>query len=83
MGVALAIDDFDIYGSDFRMSEVLAGMYDYIKIEMPINESQRELFNRFSIDFKIGKIILEKVEDIEEVNDLVKPFALQGFFLKS
>lgn len=80
MGVVLAIDDLDIYGNDFRMSEVLAGMYDYIKIEMPVNEHQRSQFNRFSIDFKIGKIILEKVADLEEMNGLVKPFGLQGFF---
>ncbi|MFM5316185.1 EAL domain-containing protein [Aeromonas veronii] len=81
-GVSLAVDDYDIYNGDFRTPEVLAGVYDYIKIEMPMNEHERRCFNAFSLQFaqERQKIILERVEYLDDVKALVRPFGLQGYF---
>lgn len=81
-GVSLAVDDYNIYDGDFRAPEVLAGIYDYIKIEMPINEREQRCFNLFSLQLEplCRKIILERVECIEDVKTLVRPFGLQGYF---
>lgn len=82
-GVSLAVDDYDIYNGDFRTPEVLAGVYDYIKIEMPMNEHERQCFNAFSLQFAQQgrqRIILERVEYLDDVKPLVRPFGLQGYF---
>lgn len=82
VGVSLAIDDYNIYNGDFRTPEVLSGMYDYIKIEMPMNEHEQQCFNSFSLRYakEHQKIILERVENIDDVKELVRPFGLQGYF---
>ncbi|HHQ4663895.1 TPA: EAL domain-containing protein [Aeromonas veronii] len=81
-GVSLAVDDYNIYSGDFRTPEVLSGIYDYIKIEMPMNEHERQCFNSFSLRYaqERQKIILERVENIDDVKVLVRPFGLQGYF---
>ncbi|MFH7524951.1 hypothetical protein AB2J22_03635 [Aeromonas sp. A5] len=79
--IALAADDFDIYGNDFRLGEVLSGFYDYIKIEMPSNDVERKMFNDFVLERSSSreKIILEKVEDPTMLNGLFTPFGVQGY----
>lgn len=81
-GVSLAIDDYNIYDDDFRAPEVLAGLYNYIKIEMPMNELEQRSFNSFSLQLapSCGKVILERVELLDDVKQLVRPFGLQGYF---
>ncbi|MFM4941596.1 EAL domain-containing protein [Aeromonas enteropelogenes] len=80
-GIALAADDFDIYSNDFRFGEVLSGVYDYIKIEVPTNESERKLFNDFILEIShmSKKVIIEKVEDPTLLNGLFTPFGIQGY----
>lgn len=80
-GVTLAVDDFDIYGGDYRVAEVLSGVYDYVKVEAPTTASQRCKFNKFaSLNFmKNKKIIMERVECTTLLQGLAVPFGLQGY----
>ncbi|MEL3925741.1 EAL domain-containing protein [Aeromonas enteropelogenes] len=80
-GVSLAVDDFDIYNGDFRVAEVLSGLYDYIKVEAPITAAQRTTFNKFAtLSFlKEKKIIMERIENTAMLRGLVIPFGLQGY----
>ncbi|WP_421247476.1 hypothetical protein [Aeromonas jandaei] len=87
MNVSLAVDDFDIYSEedDFRMPEVLSGIYQYIKIEVPLNEVQRRQFHHFSsrADISVRKIIVERIEHRNMIAGLAKSFGFQGYAYKT
>ncbi|WP_421187415.1 hypothetical protein [Aeromonas enteropelogenes] len=87
MEVSLAVDDFDIYSEedDFRMPEVLSGVYQYIKIEVPLNEVQRRRFHHFSsrTDISARKIIVERIEHKNMIVGLARLFGFQGYAYKN
>ncbi|MFB2681258.1 EAL domain-containing protein [Shewanella mangrovisoli] len=72
MGITLAIDDYDYISRDFRKPELDIGLYDYIKINNPQIEVQRDNFEKI-IDksFKKGlKVIVEHIESRKDFEKL-------------
>ncbi|MFM2667472.1 EAL domain-containing protein [Vibrio mediterranei] len=68
-GLSLAIDDYDIYESDFRDKEVLLGLYQFIKVRAPKTKSEiTKLFKFLSINEVKQKVIIEMIEDPNQIN---------------
>ncbi|KAA8596184.1 hypothetical protein F0Z19_5065 [Vibrio cyclitrophicus] len=59
--VKLAADDYDIYDSDFRESELF--IYDYVKVEVPINKKQENKLNLFLNSSQNNfNVIIERIQ---------------------
>ncbi|HEH9404375.1 TPA: hypothetical protein SIA26_004580 [Aeromonas bestiarum] len=78
--VLLAVDDFDIYGDDFRKKEINIGLYDFIKIIMPKSTAEAIVFNQF-VSTRNEKIIVEMVEVHNHLEqwELNVVYGYQGF----
>lgn len=78
--IFLAVDDFDIYGDDFRKKEIDTGIYSYIKVVMPRSPAEAAVFNSFILT-RSESVILEMVEDHDMISafELKKIYGYQGF----
>lgn len=78
--VLIAVDDFDIYGDDFRKKEVNIGLYNFIKVIMPKSSVEAAIFNDF-VSGRHEKIILEMVEEHYHIEQwkLCVAYGYQGF----
>ncbi len=81
--VKLAADDFDYIGykNDSKEKELVL-YYDYIKLEMPVNEFERMVFNDFIDCYSsVKRIIVERVETTRQMKSLPvdKLWGVQGF----
>lgn len=78
--ISLAVDDYDIYGDDFRKKEVNIGLYDFIKVIMPKSSNQAQIFNKF-VSNRGENVILEMVEEHDQLKQwqLSVAYGYQGF----
>ncbi|NOH31317.1 EAL domain-containing protein [Vibrio mediterranei] len=60
-GVVMAVDDYDIYKSDFRANELEMKLYEFIKIQSPSCERELDALEAFE-QIRPEKIIMEHVE---------------------
>ncbi len=80
--IYIALDDFNYLGNDFRMRELLSGVYDFVKLDCPRNLEEIEaLESLYSCYLNKYNLIFEKIETISDLELLsnIHCFAYQGF----
>ena len=79
--VALAMDDYDYIGCYFRDSLLGLGIFNYIKVDMPLSDLERNKFISFAGGNIERHIIVERVETQEQFSFLsgLNIYGIQGF----
>ncbi|MGR5096664.1 hypothetical protein ACPV5O_25730 [Vibrio maritimus] len=81
-GIYIAADDYDYIQGDFRLAELMSGLYDFVKVDCPRDELELGLLKKLTKSrVRNKKIIIERVETLESLDYISEEefFGCQGF----